>query len=276
MRMPTPPGPLDGAPAVRLRDPSTWRLGFLGPLAVAAVLEAGLLLAIVQFGAVAGVVAAPHPRRVRIALVTPKPPARPKPAPPKPAFPKPVLPKPKPPPPKPKPPPPKPKPPPPPKLPPPKPTPLPPPPQPPPPLPKPPPRRPPPRIRPRPVPYPKPRPEPVRPSPPPAPPSRPQPSPAAVASLVMQYAAVLNAHVQAHLQVPGMIEMMHLSGATVVAIRVAPDGRLLQVSVARSSGIGAIDRAALAAVRATGLPPFPAGMPLHPVTFTLTVRLNAS
>ena len=92
----------------------------------------------------------------------------------------------------------------------------------------------------------------------------------------MQYAAVLNARVQAHLQVPGMVEMMHLSGTTVVAIRVAPDGRLLQVSVARSSGIGAIDRAGLAAVRATGLPPFPAGMPPHPVTFTLTVRLNAS
>jgi protein TonB len=275
--MPPSPGPFDGAATVRLRDPRTWRLGFFGPLAVAALLETGLVLALVHFAAPAGVIVAPRPHRVRIALVEPKPPAKPKPAPPQP---KPPPPKPNPPPPPPKPPPPKPKPPPPPK-PPLKPKPPPPKPLPPPPLPKPPPPRlprprPKPRHRPHAVHYPRPEPQPVRPSPPSAPPTPPGPTPAEVASIVMQYAAILNAHVQANLQVPGMIEMMHLSGRTVVAIRVAPGGQLLQISVARSSGIAAIDRAALDAVRSTALPPFPGGMPRHPVTFTLTVRLNAS
>lgn len=266
--MPPSRGPLDAQPPFRWRDPRTWRLGFLGPLAVAAAIEASLVLAMLHLAASAGVTAAPHPQRVRIALETPKPPPRPKPAPPKP---KPPPPRPKPPPPKPKPPPPRPRP-----LPKPLPKPLPPPPKP---LPKPPPRPP----RPRPMPRPQPRPVPrvvrdpqPRPSPPPAPPTRPGPTPAQVASIVMQYAAVLNARVQANLQVPGMIQMMHLSGRTLVELRVAPDGRLLQVSVARSSGIGAIDRAALAAVRGAGLPPFPDGMPRHPVTFTLVVRLRAS
>ena len=90
----------------------------------------------------------------------------------------------------------------------------------------------------------------------------------------MRYAAQLNARVQARLVVPEDVQMMHLTGRTVVAIRVAPDGRLVAVSIARSSGVGPIDRAALAAVRATNLPPFLGDMPRHPVTFTLTVRLR--
>ena len=90
----------------------------------------------------------------------------------------------------------------------------------------------------------------------------------------MRYAAELNAHVQARLVVPQAVQMMHLSGRVVVAIRVAPDGRVIAVSVARSSGVGPIDRAALAAVRATNLPPFQGDMPRHPVTFDLTVHLR--
>ncbi|HVC62431.1 MAG TPA: TonB family protein [Acetobacteraceae bacterium] len=92
----------------------------------------------------------------------------------------------------------------------------------------------------------------------------------------MQYAALLNGRVQPRLEVPVLVRMMHLSGAAVLAIRVAPDGRLIGVSVARSSGIGAIDRAAVAAVQATHLPAFLDGMPSHPVTFDLTVRLTGS
>jgi protein TonB len=90
----------------------------------------------------------------------------------------------------------------------------------------------------------------------------------------MRYAALLNARVQARLVVPEAVQMMRLSGATVVAIRVAPDGALLGASVARSSGAAPIDRAALAAVRATSLPPFHGDMPQGPVTFDLTVRIT--
>jgi protein TonB len=239
------------------------RFGFLGSLAVAAVLETVLLAAILFVAPRVGVTAAPQPQRMRIALLAPPPP---KPAPPEP--------KPKPPPPKP--PPPKP---PPPKPPPPKPVPAPPPPPPVPP-PPPPPVPPPPRPVPRRVVHrPMPRPlhaETVRAPPPPAPPTHTAPSPAVVASLVMQYAALLNAKVQAGLAVPQIVQMMHLSGAAVVAIDVAPDGRLIGVSVARPSGVEAIDRAALAAVRSTSLPPFPAGMADHAVVFHLTVRLSGT
>ena len=94
--------------------------------------------------------------------------------------------------------------------------------------------------------------------------------------MLMRYAAMLNAKVQAHLVVPEMVEMMHLSGTTTLAIQVAPDGRLIGVSVGRSSGSGEIDRAAIAAVRSSRLPPFPDGMPQRPVTFDLRVRLSAS
>jgi protein TonB len=92
--------------------------------------------------------------------------------------------------------------------------------------------------------------------------------------MVMRYAVELNSRVQARLIVPEGVQMMHLSGKTVVAIRVAPDGSLLGASVAHSSGAGPIDRAALATVRATRLPPFGPGMPDHPVTFDLTVRIK--
>jgi periplasmic protein TonB len=250
-------------------------------LAVAAVLEAGLLFAVIRLAAHPGVVAAPQPAHVRIALIAPAPPkpppAKPKPT-PKPPAPKPPAPKPpppKPPPPKhlpPKPPPPKPLPPKPPPRPQPAPLPL-------PPAPPPRPVRQPrrlPRIRPRPVAKQVRRPHAQLVHAAPTPIQPPSPTPAAIASMVLRYAAIVNARVQAHLTVPGMVQMMHLSGATLVAIRVTPGGRLADVSVARSSGIGAIDRAAIAAVRATPLPPFPDGMPQHPVTFDLTVRLDAS
>lgn len=249
--------PLDRVPAAASPLPLPPRRSVLRPLVAAAVIELALIGALVHFAARKGVVAAPHPQRVRIAMLAPKP----KPKPPAPKPPPPPPPKPKPPPP----PPPKPKPPPP------KPLPKPPPPPPPRPAPK--------RVIHRPPP-PRPRPVPHHPAPPrPVPPpmravTPPAPSPAEVASMVMRYAAELNGRVQSRLVVPEAVQMMHLSGKTVVAIRVAPDGALLGVSVARSSGAGPIDRAALAAVRATRLPPFGPGMPDHPVTFDLTVRIK--
>ena len=109
---------------------------------------------------------------------------------------------------------------------------------------------------------------------PPAPKVVPALSSAAVASAVMRYAALLNGRVQAGLTVPDSVRMMGLSGKTTLRLTVAPDGTLESVSVADSSGIPPIDRAALAAVRSTRLPAFLDTMPGHPVTFTLTVRLR--
>lgn len=245
-RLPRENQPAPDPHSVALLRPRRSRvLAVLGAL----VIETALGVGLIRLARHTGAVVAPHPQRMRLSMVVPKP----KPPPPKP---KPKPPKPKPPPPKPKPPPPKPVPPP------------------------PPPPPPPPKAPPPPRPRPKPRPQPPRPHisrpppPPPAPVAPPAPSAASVASAVMRYAAQLNARVQARLVVPEDVQMMHLTGRTVVAIRVAPDGRLVAVSIARSSGVGPIDRAALAAVRATNLPPFLGDMPRHPVTFTLTVRLR--
>ena len=229
--------PSGGKPAseLGLPPPLPRRQRRLPAILVALVVELALGAAVIRFAARPGAVVAPHPTRVRLTMLAPKP--------------KPKPPAPKPPPPKPKPPPP----------------PLPPPPK------APPPPRPKPRPRPRPTP---PRPHIARPPPPPPAPVQAAPSAAAVASATMRYAAALNARVQAGLVVPEDVRMMQLSGRAVVAIRVAPDGQLLGVSIARSSGIGPIDRAALAAVRATRLPAFIGDMPRHPVTFDLTVRLR--
>ena len=245
--------PSGGKPAseLGLPPPLPRRQRRLPAILVALVVELALGAAVIRFAARPGAVVAPHPTRVRLTMLAPKP--KPKPPAPKPPPPKP---KPPPPPPKPKPPPPKPAPPPPPLPPPPK---------------APPPPRPKPRPRPRPTP---PRPHITRPPPPPPAPVQAAPSAATVASAMMRYAAELNGRVQAGLVVPEDVRMMHLSGHAVVAIRVAPDGQLLGVSIARSSGVGPIDRAALAAVRATRLPAFIGDMPRHPVTFDLTVRLR--
>ncbi len=241
------------------------RGSMLRPLAAAAIVEALMLVAVLKFTSQTGAVKAPHPERVKIAMVTPSP--KPPPPQPKPQPPPSPPPKPQPPPPKPQP-------------------------APPPPLPKPPPlpQRPPPPPKPvvrrKPVPHipvrhAKPRPEtphervPQQPTPQPVRSAPPEPTPAEAVSAVMQYAAVLNARVQARLKVPEDVEMMHLSGSTVVAIRVAPGGRLLGASVVRSSGAPSIDGAALQAVRSTPLPAFRGDMPHHAVTFELTVRLRS-
>jgi protein TonB len=239
-RAPAPPPRLPELPA---RSTPIWRA-----MLAAAVIEVLLGAAVLRF-ATPGARVAAHPDRIRITMLAPPKPPPPKPKPPPP-------PKPKPPPPKPLPPPPKP-------------APLPPPPPPPP---KSPPRpHPPPRPKPRPAP---PRPHLSRPPPPPPPPAPAAPSAATIASAVVRYAAQLNARVQARLVVPDAVAMLHLSGTTRLAIRVAPNGTVLGIRVIRSSGAGAIDRAALAAVRAASLPRFGHDMPDHPVTFTLAVRLR--
>ncbi|HQT60025.1 MULTISPECIES: energy transducer TonB [unclassified Acidiphilium] len=232
------------------------RFSFPLALVVALALELGLVL-FVAYMPPSHVAVAPHPQVTRIKMLAPPPKPKPLPPPPKPV----------PPPPKPLPPPPKPQ------------TP------PPPPLPKPPvpvpPPRPLPKPRPRPVPHhvvhqkPKPLPRTV-PKPVAPPPPKPQPVPAAVQETALEsYAGAVHAAVQADLKVPRIVEMMQLSGVTELALRIAPDGHLLSVSVIRSSGAPPIDRAALAAVHSTHLPPFSSDMPHQPITVTIFIRLRS-
>jgi len=227
------------------------RFGFA--LIAALLLEAAATLAFVQFANRAGPVANHRPRIMKIQMLAPPPKPKPLPPPPKPM----------PPPPKPLPPPPLPV-------------------APPKPLPPPPPK-PVPRPVARPIPRPIPRPRPVKPAPhivqprpQPPPPAPPAISAAEIENATARYAAIVHSSVQADLQVPEMVTMMHLRGVTTVSIEIAPSGALLGVSVLHSSGAPPIDRAAIASVRTTRFPPFSAKMPHHPIEFTLQVKLRGS
>ncbi|WP_367273212.1 TonB family protein [Acidithiobacillus sp.] len=54
-----------------------------------------------------------------------------------------------------------------------------------------------------------------------------------------------------------------------------PSGHLLSAHVAQSSGIGAINRAALNAVGTASYPPFRKKMPKQDMTFNVRVHLSA-
>ena len=109
---------------------------------------------------------------------------------------------------------------------------------------------------------------------PPTPPPPPPPSPAVVAQAVDRYAVMLRTRIQQGLVVPPRVAALRLSGKAVVAFELTPAGRLLWVRIMRSSGIGAIDRAALAAVRDRRYPPFTKSMPRRPTVFRVRVGLN--
>ncbi len=126
----------------------------------------------------------------------------------------------------------------------------------------------------RPVPLPTPvkRPPPAvhKPSPPPSPP----PSPARAAQAVNRYAVMVRTRIQAGLVVPRSVADLGMSGRTTVSFELTPQGRLVWVRVARSSGFHLIDRASLAAVRSVSYPPFTKNMPHHAVVFRVRVGLN--
>ena len=108
------------------------------------------------------------------------------------------------------------------------------------------------------------------------PPPTPAPSAAVQESAEQLYASEMNAHVQADLSVPAMVQAMNLSGTTYLAVSVAPSGAVLSITVTRSSGAPPIDKAAIKAVRATPLPAFSGKMPDHPVRFDLIVNLTTN
>ncbi len=108
----------------------------------------------------------------------------------------------------------------------------------------------------------------------PTPPPPPRPSPARAAQAVNRYAVMVRTRIQAGLVVPRSVMALGMSGRTTVSFELMPNGRLLWVRVAHSSGFGLIDRASLAAVRAVSYPPFTKSMPHHAVIFRVRVGLN--
>lgn len=108
------------------------------------------------------------------------------------------------------------------------------------------------------------------------PPPAPQASGTSKASLLARYIAELHAAIQSGLQVPGMVRAMRLSGIATVVFELTPAGHLLWARLSRSSGVPMIDQAALAKVKATEYPPFPAKLPQRDTTFKIKVRLQTN
>ncbi len=108
----------------------------------------------------------------------------------------------------------------------------------------------------------------------PTPPPPPPPSPATAAQAVDRYAVMLRTRIQSGLVVPRRVTALGLSGKALVAFELTPEGRLIWVRIVRSSGIGLVNRAALAAVRSRHYPPFTKSMPHHPTVFRVRVGLN--
>lgn len=64
-------------------------------------------------------------------------------------------------------------------------------------------------------------------------------------------------------------------GKTTLALRIAPSGQLLSVSVAKSSGVAALDEAAIAAVKRAGkFPKAPKGLTDKSYRFNIPIRMN--
>ncbi|MHB1544543.1 MAG: energy transducer TonB [Gammaproteobacteria bacterium] len=109
----------------------------------------------------------------------------------------------------------------------------------------------------------------------PAPPHSLQPSATATHLNPMAvYGAILRQQVRVALL--AIARRMGLSGRdeTLVEFRLKPDGKLLWARIARSSGSGTVDRAALRAFRQADFPPFIPRMVRVDTTFALWVHLN--
>ena len=88
------------------------------------------------------------------------------------------------------------------------------------------------------------------------------------------YAAMLHKLVQANVRTPRSVQMAHAEGTTMISFRLTPEGYLLSAQIARSSGVVAIDHAALNAVKGVKFPPFIQDMPRHPLTFEVSIHLS--
>lgn len=85
------------------------------------------------------------------------------------------------------------------------------------------------------------------------------PTPAQVADPIPAYNAKLTAAAQAAFEVPGTVTALNFKGRTRVGFRLR-DGLPSSISIVQSSGLGAMDRAAIRAVQAAFFPQPPSGL----------------
>ncbi len=113
-------------------------------------------------------------------------------------------------------------------------------------------------------------------TPPAPPPPPPAPSMAARQAAMARYASMVRAQVQADAHVPEAVRLMHLSGTAVISFELQPSGFLVWARLAQSSGVGAINRAALESVRSGTYPPFTKNMPKRATIFNVEIHLSSN
>ena len=106
------------------------------------------------------------------------------------------------------------------------------------------------------------------------PPPHPAPPAAAPTSGIGPYGATMHAIIQANQSVPPGISQMGLSGTAVIKIEVDPSGRIIAVSLVRSSGNPLIDKTALDHAREAHFPAFNSNMPGSALTFDVPVEIS--
>ena len=109
-------------------------------------------------------------------------------------------------------------------------------------------------------------------TPPPAPPPM---SAQQTASLMGRYVGLLRPMIQQNLHVPAALRAMGLSGKATVEFEISPTGQLLWAKIIQPSPLSAVNRAALAAVKDGGFPPFLKKMPQRNSVFQIDVEVGA-
>ena len=109
-------------------------------------------------------------------------------------------------------------------------------------------------------------------TPPPAPPRM---SSQQTASLMGRYVGMVRPIIQQSLRVPPELQAMGLSGKATVEFEISPLGQLLWAKIIKPSPLGAVNRAALAAIKRGGFPPFLKKMTKQNTVFQISVKVGA-
>ncbi|EGQ60712.1 TonB family protein [Acidithiobacillus sp. GGI-221] len=91
---------------------------------------------------------------------------------------------------------------------------------------------------------------------------------------MIRYEALLRALVQGSVLMQNLTQGKPVGGTAVISFRLTPSGHLLSARVTQGGGDAVVNRAALKAVMGTRFPPFIRNMPMHPMTFSVSVNLS--
>jgi periplasmic protein TonB len=113
--------------------------------------------------------------------------------------------------------------------------------------------------------------------PPPVPvthPAPPQPAPAVQTSGIQAYMQAMHAVIEQNQNVPPALAQLGISGTAIVAVTLAPNGRVISVRLLKSGGNALIDQTALAHASGADYTAFTGNMPSTPITIDVPVTIE--